>query len=256
MLKTTMNHKVDVVLLCGGKGSRFKEVTHDKLPKSLYPVRGTELIQHTLDTLEMAAVGRLIFAVDHHDDKMISWIQDRNLTCTVVISRQTRPGIAGALEGARMHIRSAHFVACNTDEIRLNFSLKEFLKESMKLVNREAGAMATAPSNNLFRHRVITSDPHGIITNTQLKNQTYDSLPEQEGVVNVGFLLLPAEYLNKVDSANGNDWSSIIDPLVDQSKLFSIFFQEVRYFNIGTATELVEATHLLDLLVQDREDEP
>lgn len=233
--------KVDTVLLCGGRGVRLAEVTGDKLPKSLYPVHGKELIQYTLDSLDMEAVGKLIFAVDHHDDKMVSWIYSQNLPCDVAVSRQTEPGIVGALRGASAYIKSAHFIICNTDEVRHNFSAKKFLRESMQVINSGTGTMATTISTDLFRHRTISTGPDGVIVNTQLKNQAYRESPGKEGMVNIGFLLLPKEFVGKIDDAHGNDWSSIIDPLVDQRKLFAVPFPNVRYFNVGTPAELNEA---------------
>ena len=51
-----MENTVDVILLCGGKGTRFREVTGDKVPKSLYKLDGEELIKFTINNLDFSLV--------------------------------------------------------------------------------------------------------------------------------------------------------------------------------------------------------
>lgn len=244
--RAMINTKIDVVLLCGGKGTRLRTVTHDKLPKSLYRVQDKELIRYTIDTLMVSPiVNKLIFAVDYHADKMVEWINAQQLAFQAVISERDDPTIVTALKNSLPHITSQHFVLCNTDEIRSGFDANAFLQKSLKLIQSYQAAMATARANDLYRHRVIETDNAGIITSTTLKSEKYMSSPEIEGEINTGFIVLPTSMIATLDKRYGDNWSSIIDPFIDQRKMYAIFNPGMQYFNVGTPRELHEANEFL-----------
>ncbi len=247
------NLKTDIVLLCGGKGTRFRDVTRDALPKSLYAVDDKELLSYTTDSLDFTMIGTMVFAVGHQDDKLIAWVQSQEFPCRVAISYQKNPGIVGAVKAARNHLTSDRFIVCNTDEIRAHFDAKRFIETSLLLVGPENGTMATAYSDNLYRHRLVKTKRNGLILKTQLKQAAYLDLPEKRGVVNTGFLLLPSAYIDALDDRYGHDWSSIIDPLVEQGRLYSVLNRSVHYFNVGTATELQESLLYLQSVKQPPE---
>lgn len=60
--------QIDALLLCGGVGSRLREISGD-LPKPLLHVGSKPLIQYSLDNLEARYIRRLIFAVDYQAEK-------------------------------------------------------------------------------------------------------------------------------------------------------------------------------------------
>jgi NDP-sugar pyrophosphorylase family protein len=236
-------NEVDVVLLCGGKGTRLYEVTNDKLPKSLYILNGRPLIDYTIEALDFARINRLIFAVDYHADLIIDWVKGQKFACEVVISHQVRDGILGAVESALCHISSEHFIVCNTDEVRLNFSMSEFLDAYDQTEYKSA--MATALSSQLYRHRVVIKDSRGKIIATELKNEHYKKIPHQKGVINTGFLLFSRDIVYKFNDYLGCDWSSMIDPLVEAGGMQSVQNSRVCYFNVGTSTELKDVSSFL-----------
>lgn len=238
--------KVNAVLLCGGKGARFADITEDNLPKSLYKVSGKELIRYTLDALDSEPIiDKLIFAVDHHANMMTQWIYQQNFFTEVVISRQSTPGIVGAIKSVSPYLTSSHFILCNTDEIRVGFDVNDFINKALCASKVHEGAMAVTWAQNLFRHRVIEIDNRGTIIATKLKNEKYKQSPEAQSRINIGFLMLPRSTINSFDDRYGNDWSSIIDPLVDQRRMHAVLNPSVEYFNVGTPIELAEATEFL-----------
>ncbi|MCA9324825.1 NTP transferase domain-containing protein [Candidatus Saccharibacteria bacterium] len=236
--------RVDIVLLCGGKGTRFREVSGDKSPKSLYKVKGVELIQHTLDLLIGADIGRQILAVDYQSEQIISWAEKNIDNQHYQVSYQKEPGIPGAVKAAANYIRTEYFILCNTDEIRLNFSAAKFLEESQQYLNGRCAVMATAYCDNIYRHRKILTDASGKITRTELKVEKYKETPQKRAIVNTGFLLIPKSYIFELEENANNDWSSIIDPLVSQARLYSVVNSNVEYYNVGTREEYEEAARI------------
>jgi len=238
------NQKIDIVLLCGGKGSRFHDVTKDATPKSLYTVKDKELILYTLDSLNYDLVGHLIFSVNHHADQMSSWVQRQNFPIPAIIVDQKEPGIIGAVKAAGSHIASPYFVLCNTDEIRLGFDFDNFIERCLPHMNGNNAMMATCLGANLVRHRVVDTLPDGKIANTYLKNDLLSKSTDKR-MINIGFLALPTRITTMLDTQHGNGWSSIIDPLVNTKRMYSIFDHKISYFNVGTDEELKKTIEFL-----------
>src|SRR5260221_2707416 len=57
---------IPAIILCGGKGSRLRQLTEDRIPKALVPVAGRSLIDHTLDFLTANGIQNVILATSHH----------------------------------------------------------------------------------------------------------------------------------------------------------------------------------------------
>ena len=53
--------KTDVLILCGGMGTRFREVRED-IPKALAPIQGTRFIDLLLEDLIAQGFSRIILA--------------------------------------------------------------------------------------------------------------------------------------------------------------------------------------------------
>jgi NDP-sugar pyrophosphorylase family protein len=193
--------------------------------------------------LDFSRIGRLIFAVDHHADLIIEWIKAQKFTCEVVVSYQKKEGILGAVESALSFVSTKHFIVCNTDEIRQNFSMSNFLSNYDQSTYKSA--MATTLSSSLYNHRVIFEKPKGKIATTELKNELYKELPNRKGIVNTGFVLYSKDVVDKFDNSLGHGWSTMINPLVEAGDMQSIQDELVCYFNVGTLTELIDASDCL-----------
>lgn len=230
---------VDVILLCGGKGTRFREVTGDKVPKSLYKLNGEELIQFSINNLDFSLVHSLIFAVDHHADSLKDWVVSQSFPCPVFFSYQTEPGVLGAVNAAARYIQEDNFIICNTDELRKGLSVRTVLDAHCR--TPALSTMVTAYSDHLFYHRVITTDDTGLIESTELNNPEYQDAEDTIKPVNTGLIIFNKDCLQLFNEARGSDWSSIINPLVEKRLMNAVLNPDVRYFNIGTKHELEQA---------------
>ena len=237
--------KVDVILLCGGKGSRFQTITQDLVPKSLYKVNGKELIRYSIEPLDFNNVGRLIFAVDHHAEALKTWVNKQNFPCPVFFSYQTEPGVRGAVTAALAHVAADDFAVCNTDEIRIGMSFNHALAAHQG--NDGLATMVTAPSSHLFYHRHITTDAQGHITDTVLNDPAYQHDTATVRNVNIGFIFFRKTVVDWLDDTRGTDGSSVIDPLVEHGHMYAVHDPNIHYFNVGTRDELTDAMAYLQL---------
>ncbi len=229
--------KTDVILLCGGKGSRLNIVTKDIIPKSLVSVNGKSLMSYTLDSLTPELVGRLIFAVDHYSLAIKEWVSKQALENEVVFS-QSDPGILSAVQAALNFSTSSNIVICNTDEIRLGLRFENVIR--FHVSQKNIATMPATLSTNLNRYRLLEIDNNSVIINTQLKSPEFVKNVSVKGLVNIGFIVIRKNSQKYFDDSFGKNWGAIIDPLV-QKKLCKALPLDVAYFNVGTVEELNEA---------------
>jgi len=108
--------KADILILCGGKGSRIKPIIGD-IPKCLAPIAGKPFICHLLDQFESQGFGRFIFLLGHKSERIIKYLQDhRPGESEYVYSVEPHPlGAAGAIFNARDLIKSGVYIVVNGD---------------------------------------------------------------------------------------------------------------------------------------------
>jgi D-glycero-alpha-D-manno-heptose 1-phosphate guanylyltransferase len=119
--------KTDVLILCGGLGTRFREVRED-IPKALAPVQGVPFIDLLLNDLVDQGFRRIILASGHLSSQLEYHINQRT-DAEYIISCEPIPlGTGGAIKFAEIHFRSKQILILNGDSsINCDFnSLLEF----------------------------------------------------------------------------------------------------------------------------------
>lgn len=176
------------ILLCGGKGTRLREISQDK-PKSLFEVAGKELIRYSTDIMTPDIVNKLIFAVDYKAEQISEWVNRMNFPQEVKFSYQSLPGVVEAIRNAAEYLTRDEMITCNTDELREGLNLERILS-----FHQRAGTMATmvaSYSNRLYRHRLLdVRESDGRVLSSRLKPAEYINRPEVIGLVNTGFLIM------------------------------------------------------------------
>ena len=79
----------DVFILCGGQGTRFREVRED-IPKALAPINGTPFLDLLLNDLVSQGCRRIILGTGYLSEQIESHLQKRK-DAEFIISREKRP---------------------------------------------------------------------------------------------------------------------------------------------------------------------
>jgi len=105
----------DVVLLCGGRGSRLGALTTDT-PKPLLPVGGRPFLLHLLLHLKTEGFSRFILAAHYLPDRFQEFVSNFSSQMDLQLIIEPEPlGTGGALRHAAGAVRSPHFLAVNGD---------------------------------------------------------------------------------------------------------------------------------------------
>ena len=109
----------DVLILCGGLGTRFRKVRND-IPKSLAPIQGTPFIDLLFEDLTAQGFRRIILATGHLSDQLENFVK-RRTDAEYIISNEPKPlGTGGAIKFAENNFYSDQILILNGDS-RITF---------------------------------------------------------------------------------------------------------------------------------------
>jgi N-acetyl-alpha-D-muramate 1-phosphate uridylyltransferase len=106
------------MVMAAGKGTRMRPLTATR-PKPLVEVAGTTLLDHVLDHLRAAGVGRIVVNVHYLADALEAHLASHGADLEVVISdeRDALLETGGGLIKAKPLLKSDPFLCVNTDNI-------------------------------------------------------------------------------------------------------------------------------------------
>jgi N-acetyl-alpha-D-muramate 1-phosphate uridylyltransferase len=106
------------MVMAAGKGTRMRPLTATR-PKPLIEVAGTTLLDHVLDHLRIAGVGRVVVNVHYFADALEAHLKSRAGDLEVVVSdeRDHLLETGGGLMKAKPLLRDDPFLCVNTDNI-------------------------------------------------------------------------------------------------------------------------------------------
>ena len=119
----------DALIICGGSGTRFREV-RDDIPKALAPIQGTPFIGLLIDDLIVQGFRRIILATGHLGGQIEHYVKQRADAEYIISNEYKTLGTGGAIKFAENHFCSDQVLILNGDSrIIFDFpSLFEFHK--------------------------------------------------------------------------------------------------------------------------------
>ena len=112
--KSMTNAEIDVLVLCGGAGSRLSSLISDR-PKGLALIGDQPFLDHLVDDLIKQGFRRIIFCVGYMKEQIISRYHRRD-DAVYLFSQENLPlGTGGAVQNALPMVRSDPFLVLNGD---------------------------------------------------------------------------------------------------------------------------------------------
>lgn len=233
--------KFDCVIMCGGLGSRLREVTSDTVPKALIKVGHQPLISYSVDLLSPSFVNRLIFAVGHLADQVVSWVKSANLPYDVYFSTQPEAGYVSAVRSAMKLSGRDSVVFIHADEIRPGLSLTDAIKSHLSL--RLPGTVVATLADQLhLRWLVGFNESRTRVAKLVIRPAIYRRAPSVRGYALAGALILQQEAVSFLDSSISADYLGVVEPLIRAGKLGVRCAATASLFNVGTPEELADAS--------------
>ena len=109
------------LILCGGKGTRLRPLTHE-IHKVLLPVQGLPLLEHNMRALKSQGIKKAILSIGYLGDQIRGYFGDGSgFGLEVEYLQEDNPlGTAGPLRLARERgiLPKKTFIMCNGDELK------------------------------------------------------------------------------------------------------------------------------------------
>ena len=221
-----MNHApTDVVILCGGLGTRLRPVLRDR-PKPMAPINGRPFLDLVVDHVLSYDFRRIVFCTGHHGDWIAQHVVRRNVCEAIISHEQTPLGTAGALRACRALLATPTTLVLNGDSL-CRIDLHAFLTAHQ---DRQALAtMAVVPSNGRTDAGGVTMDVCGRIRSFQEK--------QTASFLNAGIYAIQRLAIHDISDSSPCSLERDIFPHLTDGKLYG-FACDVPLYDIGTPARL------------------
>ena len=235
-----MKDKYNIVLACGGFGTRLRDVTKD-LPKPLFPLLKKSTLERCIEQLSLFEFKKIFITIGYQKSLFAEYInkfKNKYKINIQIFEEQIPMGECGALWDLKNKL-SEKFIFINGDLIfSLDFqkliSFHERLNSSLTLVSHTSDHPEDSD---------LISAPNGtLIENIFLKNIHNNSLNENAYLGNAGIFVVNKNILDKLDRPKENDSKSFFHYIVNNlyKKNHNIFsYNTTEYIkDMGTPTRL------------------
>ena len=107
----------DLLVLCGGRGTRLRSVVHDR-PKPMAPVGARPFLEFVIDPMAAQGIRRVILCTWYRSQQVEEWFLAQEHDYELLFSREARPmGTAGALAQAAHLVQSNVVIVVNGDSV-------------------------------------------------------------------------------------------------------------------------------------------
>jgi mannose-1-phosphate guanylyltransferase len=234
----TMPSVPDAVILCGGAGTRLKNVTGD-VPKPMAEVGHRPFLELLLRQLRRNGFSRAVLAVGYREVIIREHFGDRAFGLNIVYSSESVPlGTGGALRNCVGLVESEAAVILNGDSYS-DADLMKFVRDF-----HESGADASilvVPGDGRSDCGFVTADSHGRVTRFVEK----DALA-RAGYVNAGLYVVSHQLLSNIPPALPVSLEKELFPgWLAKGKYLKIFVYQGACVDIGTPERYARAQELL-----------
>ena len=221
-----MDHApTDVVILCGGLGTRLRSVLQDR-PKPMALINGRPFLDLVTDHVLSYGFRRIVFCTGHHGDWIAQHVSRRTDYDAIVSQEPTPLGTAGALRACRAMLTTPTVLVMNGDSL-CRIDLHALLTAHQ---HRQALAtMAVIPSNGRTDAGGVTMDACGRIRTFQEK--------QSGSCLNAGIYAVQRHMIDDIPDSAPCSLERDIFPQLTDGRLYGVAC-DVPLYDIGTPARL------------------
>ena len=237
MIKQTNLVDLEVLILCGGLGTRLCSMLPDQ-PKGLATIGNKTFLDVQVDELLDIGFQRFIFCVGHLKNKIIEHFQTREDGDFVFSEEENPLGTGGAVKNAESLIKGDRFFILNGDSL-CHLDFQAFHQNHL---NQEALlSMVLSQALNAEDYGNVTIDPSGNIQSFQEK-----ITQKGGGLINGGIYLMEREGLSMMPSHFPFSLEHDVFPHLLKQNKCSGFVVKSDVLDIGTPERYQKINQLME----------
>ena len=190
----------DVFILCGGQGTRFREVRED-IPKALVPINEVPFLDLLVDDLVDQGCRRIILGTGYLSDQIEFHIKQRNDANYLISVEKLTLGTGGAIRHALKLFQSDQVLVLNGDSY-IDFSIKNLLHFHISR-NAETTILLSSGTRGLDYGNVVLNEDHQILSFMEKPQRSEGQL------INAGVYCLQHEMIRQQSEGKASierDW--------------------------------------------------
>lgn len=227
---------MDAVILCGGFGTRLKEVVKD-VPKSMAPVNGKPFLEHILNFLDKnTIITNVLLCTGYKHEIIYNYFKDHFKRFSIQYSIESIPlGTGGAVLNALPKIKSDSFLLINGDTY---FDVDLSHLHKMHLVEKADVSIALKKMTNFERYGCV-----------QRIGKTITAFEEKKkvacGEINGGVYIVNKQILleNNFSAAFSLE-KDLLEKFTEKYKFIGISF-DGYFIDVGTPEDYVIAQKVM-----------
>ena len=176
----------DVVILCGGSGTRLRTVLQDR-PKPMAPIHGRPFLDLVVNHVISHGFRRIIFCTGYRGGWIAQHFSRRTDIEAIMSNEETPLGTAGALRACRHALRSSPVLVLNGDSL-CAIDLAAFLTEHRRY--NASVTVAVVPADD-------RSDGGGITLDSQHRIMSFNE-KTRSMYLNAGIYALDPMFLDQI----------------------------------------------------------
>ena len=231
---TPSERDITAVVLCGGLGTRLREVLPNK-PKVLAEINGVPFIYYLLRKIEKTGCRIVILCTGHLAEQVESLLGNKYRELTIVYSKESNPmGTGGALLNAEQYITTNYALVMNGDSF-VECDFRDYYYWHIKV--GATISMIVKETSDTSRYGSLSLSVEDRITKFQEKVCNY----EREGkFINAGVYLMDHRIFQKIPKKLPVSLEKEVFPNLLSDGVFG-YRIDGHFIDIGTPESLVEA---------------
>lgn len=222
-----MEKTTDVLILCGGMGSRLKPVVADR-QKTMAAIDDRPFLDLPIECLLRQGFKRIILCTGHHAEGVEEYYSKMSNRAEFFFSREEKPmGTAGAILNAKRLIKNETLLVLNGDSF-CDIPYKDFC-DFFEKKKRAPSLALVDPRDRKDGGYVTIDDNHKILSfnEKEFKQNTF---------LSVGFYFFDRSILNKIPTPPAS-WEKDVFPALLKEGIYG-YVSDKELFDIGTPERL------------------
>jgi NDP-sugar pyrophosphorylase family protein len=220
---------IDVVILCGGLGTRLQGVIHDR-PKLMIKINGRPFLDILIDYVVRYGFTRFILCTGYKRNMIRRYYEKNRDKLLVLFSEESEPlGTAGAIKHAESCIKSDIFLVLNGDSL-CEIDLKDFL--NFHIGKSALSSIALTSLKSPKDYGVVELD--GDYKVTRFSEKVFI---KSNGLVNTGIYFFDRKIFKEIPSGEKRSLEYDIFPKIINQGVYG-YVTEKKLLDIGTPERL------------------
>lgn len=230
-------NQTDVLILCGGQGSRLKKIVYDR-PKPMAEINGNPFLDILINQVASYGFNRFILCTGYKAEFIEDYYHTSEKQIEIVFSKEKTPlGTGGAIKNAESVIKTSPFLVLNGDSF-CPVDLKLFV-DFHKNKHAHLSVVVTRADNNVEFGSLLLDESKRII-------RFEEKATNELSYINAGIYLFEKEVLSNIPENTKFSLENELFARLIGSDFFG-FETEEKLIDIGTPVRYEEAKKYIKL---------